>query len=751
MNYLTNLNPSQLQAVTHTDGAILIFAGAGSGKTRVLTYRVAHLIEQGIDPYHIIAITFTNKAAREMRERISDITPLGEQVWVSTFHAACTRILRRDYNNTFSIYDTTDSLRLIKDCIKFKNLDEAKYSPRYVAQIISAQKNELITPAQYEKYTAGDFRNGNIADVYTVYQKRLEESNALDFDDIIFKTVQLLSENEEIRLKYQNRFRYVLVDEYQDTNHAQYELVRLLSGYANNLCVVGDDDQSIYGWRGADIKNILQFAKDYPGARVIKLEQNYRSSQVILDAANAVVALNTERADKALWTKNERGEPLKLFTASNEREESAFVASMIESRVSAGARYSDFAVLYRTNAQSRSIEDQFVTASIPYRIFSGTRFYEHREIKDILSYLKAINNPADDIAYLRIINVPRRGIGAASIERVQAFATENALSFSQAIKRANEVPDLKAKAAAILKFSAYLQECADFAAENSVWELLVKILRDTDYIKTIADGTPEGEEREANIKELLVKAQAFESESDDTSLAKFLEDVALVAEIDNYNENANAVALMTLHGAKGLEFDTVFMVGMEEHIFPTSRSITSLSQGEMNEERRLCYVGITRAKKVLYVTHAASRRRFDQIAHNRISRFIDDIPPNCMVTVSLDGRERAAKPRTFSAVPDTTKSVPLAYAKLPKALPPALAALARPEGQAPKPPAPRPISAKATPPDFSVGDTVRQSRFGIGIVLAIDNAGADYEITVQFHTAGRKKLMASLAKLTREV
>jgi DNA helicase-2/ATP-dependent DNA helicase PcrA len=569
MNYLDKLNPVQRDAAMHMDGPLLIFAGAGSGKTRVLTYRVARLIEQGVDPYHIIAITFTNKAAKEMRERISDITPLGERVWVSTFHAACTRILRREidtigYDGGFSIYDTADTLRLLKECIKERNLSDSHYPPRYVAQIISAQKNELISPEKYERLVAGSFREGNVAEIYTLYQKRLRESNALDFDDIIFRTVELLTHNEDIRLKYENRFRYVLVDEYQDTNHAQYELVRLLSGYAQNLCVVGDDDQSIYGWRGADISNILRFEKDYPGAKVVKLEQNYRSSKIILDASNAVISQNEERADKLLWTENERGNPIRIYSARDERDEGYFVSQTIAKGVKNGARFGDFAVLYRTNAQSRAVEDQLVMSGIPYRIFSGVRFYEHMEIKDILAYLKAINNPADEIAHLRIINVPRRGIGMASLDKIKLFAQENGITFSQAISRANEVEGLGKKAAAVTQFAAYLDECAEFVAENSVVALMKKILKDTDYIASIKDGTPEGEEREANVNELLAKAVAFENESDDTSLAKFLEDVALVADIDNYSENADAAALMTLHSAKGLEFNTVFFFFFEE-------------------------------------------------------------------------------------------------------------------------------------------------------------------------------------------
>jgi len=721
MQYLDKLNPAQQKAASHTQGPLLIFAGAGSGKTRVLTYRVAHLIEQGIDPYHIIAITFTNKAAREMRERITNITPLGEQVWVSTFHAACTRVLRREiealgFDRGFSIYDTADSARLIKDCVKEKNLSDTHYPARYVQQVISAQKNELITPSEYERFTAGSFRESNIAEVYALYQERLKSSNALDFDDIIFKTVELLTHHEDIRQKYQNRFRYVLVDEYQDTNHAQYELVRLLSGYAQNLCVVGDDDQSIYGWRGADIKNILRFESDYPGTEVVKLEQNYRSSQVILDAANAVIAANQSRAAKLLWTENGRGQPIRVYTATDERDEGAFIARTIGEEVRQGARLNDFAILYRTNAQSRAVEDALVMSGTPYRIFSGTRFYEHMEVKDILAYLKAINNPADDMAFLRIINVPRRGIGAASIDKIQAYAFENGLTFYAALLRADDVPGLGKKAADVKKFANYMEECADYTAEHSVAQLMRKILDDTDYISTITDGTPEGEEREANIMELLAKARAFENESDDTSLAKFLEDVALVADIDNYQEDANAVALMTLHSAKGLEFNSVFLVGFEDRLFPTSRSIDSGKTEDMEEERRLCYVGFTRAKRILYVTHAITRRRWNEIERNQPSRFLSEVPKDCITPVNAYGQPREVK-RSVAHQGFTTNSF------APKQVP------ARP-------------TPKGAPPAYKVGDKINNTKYGMGEVLAIEPAGADYEITIQFPTAGRKKFMS---------
>jgi len=740
MSYLNELNPTQNEAVLHTEGPLLIFAGAGSGKTRVLTYRIAHLLQQGVDPYHIIAITFTNKAAREMRERVNNLTPLGEQVWVSTFHAACTRILRREsdtlgFSKGFTIYDTADTLRLIKECVKEKNLSDVYYPARYVAQVISAQKNELITPREYERQVAGAFRESNIAEIYELYQKRLTEMNAFDFDDIIFKTVELLRDNDDIRQKYQNRFRYVLVDEYQDTNHAQYKLVNLLAGYANNLCVVGDDDQSIYGWRGANVENILQFEKDYPGAKVVKLEENYRSTQTILDAANDVISNNDYRAQKQLWTQNSKGLPIHVYMASNERDEGAFVARTIKEEVAQrNANYNDFAILYRANAQSRGVEDALVTAGVPYRIFGGVRFYEHMEVKDILAYLKAINNPADDISHLRIINVPKRGIGAASIAKIQAYAQEKGITFASAITQAASVPGLGKKAEPVAAFSGLMLELSHFAENNSVAKLLQKILRDTKYLDSLADGTPEGEERVANIMELIATANAFSKESDDTSLGKFLEDVALVADIDNYHESANAVSLMTLHSAKGLEFNVVFIVGMEEYVFPGSRSIESGSPAEMEEERRLCYVGFTRARKILYLTHAFSRARYDTIARNAPSRFLGEIQMERLTPVNMYGKPkefRGSASRDF-VQKNSSPSFGKSFGK----------SIEKPV----RPPLPAPKSTL----NFIVGDKVRMAKYGVGEVLEIKPAGADYEVSINFEAVGRKKFMANLLKITKD-
>ncbi|MCL2286681.1 MAG: UvrD-helicase domain-containing protein [Firmicutes bacterium] len=738
MNYLSNLNPAQTEAVLHMDGPLLIFAGAGSGKTRVLTYRVVRLIEQGVDPYHIIAITFTNKAAKEMRERINALTPLGDQVWVSTFHAACTRILRREIQHLgfykgFSIYDSQDTQRLIKDCIKEKNLDKELYPAAYVANIISAQKNELIGPEEYERRVSGNYRESNIAELYAMYQKKLEAMNAMDFDDIIFKTVELLHDNEDIRRKYQNRFRYVMVDEYQDTNHAQYRLVNLLAGYAQNLCVVGDDDQSIYGWRGANIENILQFERDYPGATVIKLEENYRSTQTILDAANDVIVNNENRADKKLWTQNSKGQPIRVYEAENGRDEGAFVARVINAEVQAGnANYSDFAVLYRANYQSRSIEDALIKASIPYRIYGGIRFYERMEIKDILAYLKAINNPADDVAYLRIINVPKRGIGAVTIEKIQAYALTKQITFSEAVSRASEVPGLGRKAASVAEFGSFMQLLSQFAAEHPVAALVKKILHETKYMDSLADGTPEGEERAANVLELIATVSAFGRDSDDTSLGKFLEDVALVTDIDNYHESANAVSLMTFHSAKGLEFNVVFMVGMEEYVFPTTRSIEVDSPAQMEEERRLCYVGITRAKRLLYITYADLRMRYDDVIYNDPSRFLEEIQPDRLTPVNFMGKPKEFKASSATQQRGWVVTTPHKAAYKPKSP----AALPTP---------------KSAPPDFAVGDRVVTAsvKYGEGEVLEIRPAGADYEVTILFETAGRKKLMAGLSRITK--
>ena len=758
---MTNLNTAQREAVLHTEGPLLIFAGAGSGKTRVLTHRIAHLLENGINPRNILAITFTNKAAREMRERVEKITPLGKNVWVSTFHAACTRILRYEiealgFGTGFSIYDTADSERLLKDCISELNLSETHYSAKYVHGVISSQKNELISPEEYETYAAGNFRESNVADCYALYQKKLRAANALDFDDIIMKLVEIFKANEDILQKWQSRFHYVMVDEYQDTNRAQYVLVNLLAGHARNLCAVGDDDQSIYGWRGADIRNILDFTKDYPEAKTIKLEQNYRSTKTILEAANAVIVKNQSRAEKKLWTDNTAGEKIKVYNASDDRDEAAFAARIVGLSASGGAKYGDFAFLYRTNAQSRVLEEQLVYAGIPYRIFSGVKFYERMEIKDLLAYLKVINNPADDIAAMRVINVPRRGIGATSVSRIAAHALNTGTTFMAAVRDAKNIPQLGKKSAEVLKFGSMLDGFSEFAKENLVPDLMVKILMDTDFTKTFMDGTPEGEERVQNIKELIAKAQVFTEDSEDTSLAKFLEEVALVADIDAYEEEADAVSLMTLHSAKGLEFDTVFLAGFEEQIFPTSRSTESMNPEDMEEERRLCYVGFTRAKKQLYLLHSYVRRRFDKMVANPPSRFLAEVPDDLKVYVNMDGKPKQTR-QSSARQKNAARDVPSKAKNSTLPTSPSIAGKGQHEKQnteaaisqygsktAPERPAP-----KKGLPELKIGERVMQSKFGLGTVARIDPAGADYEITIDFDEKGRKKFMSSLAKFTK--
>jgi len=733
----SNLNPMQQEAVEHREGPLLIFAGAGSGKTRVLTHRIAHLIETGVDPYHILAITFTNKAAREMRERVAKLTPLGERCWVATFHSTCVRILRREidrlgYSTRFSIFDTTDAERLLKDAIRELNLDDKHYPVRYVSNVISAQKNELITPDAFAKKSAGDFMMSNIAEAYELYQRKLIANNALDFDDIIFRAVELFEQIPPVLNDYQNRFQYVMVDEYQDTNTAQYRLIALLAGARQNLCVVGDDDQSIYGWRGANIQNILNFERDFPTAKIIKLEQNYRSTQTILDAANSVVDNNYNRSAKALWTENGQGEKIKVYKAPSDGEEATFVAETVKEQISQGAKYSDFAVLYRNNAQSRAVEDRLVMAGVPYRLYGGVRFYERMEVKDVLAYLKAIDNPSDDIAWGRIINVPRRGIGDKTIQRLLVYGAEMGLSLSASIKDAAEISGLSKKTVASLTtFSETMEGFEAFAAANSVTQLLQKILDDTGYLLSLADGTPEAASRLENVQELSAKAFEFEaahpdSEPEERSLSAFLEDVALVADIDNYEAGADTVSLLTLHSAKGLEFPRVFMVGFEEGLFPSYRSVTSGKLDDLEEERRLCYVGITRAEQILYISYALRRIQYGREVHSTASRFMKEIPREFYEHVSMPGRLRP-----------TIDKGPIS---------PRLKAVEKrinPYRQ--EIPAPKDKTIA-----FAVGDRVRQMKYGSGVVKAITPAGADYEVTVDFDRAGEKKIMANLSRLMPE-
>ncbi|MCL2603042.1 MAG: UvrD-helicase domain-containing protein [Defluviitaleaceae bacterium] len=758
-DYISQLNPRQREAVLYGDGPLLIFAGAGSGKTRVLTYRVARLIQEGVDPYHIIAITFTNKAAREMRERISAITPFGDQVWVSTFHSACTRILRRDitalgYKSGFSIYDAQDSERLLKLCIREENLDDKNYPPAGIANTISAQKNRLIGPEEFESAAGSDFRLGNIANIYTRYRQKLKDNNALDFDDIIMLTVKLFTENEDIRNRYQQRFRYVLVDEYQDTNHAQYMLVSLLAGHFKNLCVVGDDDQSIYGWRGADIENILRFTADYPNAKTITLDQNYRSTQTILDAANLVISGNQHRAPKSLWTDNDQGVPIRVYYARDERDEGLFVTQAIKYACDRGAKYNDFAVLYRGNAQSRAVEEQLILAGIPYRLFGGVRFYERMEVKDILAYLKAIDNPADDLACRRIINVPRRGIGDTTITRIANFAAERGISFTAAL--AEDIPGITKKTREKLaEFSVFLSDWTKLAETAPPFDLLRQILADTQYLESLNDGTPEAQTRIDNVQELLTKAKEFETQAQDTSLTNFLNEVGLVADIDNYQEGAQAVSLMTLHSAKGLEFNRVFIVGMEEYTFPSARSVLSETPKEIEEERRLCYVGFTRARQRLYLSHATMRMRNGQRMLCAPSRFLKEVPTEYMEPVNAHGRPKSvvrsrARDNVPSSVIKKARTGPAPFLRdMHTPIMPAYKAKPTPLiGKSILEPTSVATSVADDCP-FAIGDMVRDPRFGRGVVIAISANGADHELTIDFPNIGRKKRLAKLFKIMK--
>ena len=630
------LNNMQQKAVLQIDGPVLVLAGAGSGKTGALTVRIAHMIEQGICPWNIFAITFTNKAAKEMRERVN--TLVGEDakdVWVSTFHSTCVRILRSeihhlDFNRHFSIYDSDDQDKLLKDCFKKLNFDlsDKMYSIKFAKVMISKQKEELISWEEYAKNVdKNNLKEVKTAKVYQIYQSMLKENNALDFDDLIYKTVLLFQQHPEVLEKYQNRFRYIMVDEYQDTNTAQYMFVKLLAEKYQNICVVGDDDQSIYGWRGANIRNILEFERDFKDTKIIKLEQNYRSTKTILESANAVIHNNITRRSKTLWTENEKGNKICLYKAENEYDESRFISEKIENLKKQGKSYNEIAVLYRNNSQSRTIEDQLIKKSIPYRLFGGLRFYERKEIKDVICYLKVLSNPADTVAISRIINVPKRGIGDTSIEKINTFVIENNMTFYEALAHLEEMPELKTRAKRFQEFYELIEKLREDAQMLSVVDLIDSILKRSGYLQSLQEeATDDAFDRIENINELISKAAEYEKQNPDGGLSGFLEDIALVADIDNYNEDDGNVALMTLHTAKGLEFNYVFMIGMEERIFPSYNSVMYGGAKEIEEERRLCYVGITRAKQELFLSYTKTRMQHGMTQRNTPSRFLNELP-----------------------------------------------------------------------------------------------------------------------------
>ena len=748
MSIYDTLNEPQREAVYYTEGPLLILAGAGSGKTRVLTHRIAYLIEEkGVNPWNILAITFTNKAAGEMRERVDRLVGFGsESIWVSTFHSMCVRILRRHisllgYDTNFTIYDADDQKTLMKDVCKLLQIDTKIYKERALLAAVSHAKNELVTPEEFRLNAGGDFSQRKIAEVYEEYEKQLKANNALDFDDLLIKTVQLFQTQADVLEYYQERFRYIMVDEYQDTNTVQFELVRLLASKYRNLCVVGDDDQSIYKFRGANIKNILNFEQYFEDAKVIKLEQNYRSTSNILNAANAVIRNNAGRKDKTLWTDNGEGEKIQFRQFDSAYDEAEYIVDDIRKRVREQEySYHDNVILYRTNAQSRLFEEKFVTANIPYKIVGGINFYARREIKDLLAYLKTVDNGKDDLAVRRIVNVPKRGIGLTSINRVQDYAATYNIGFYDALRAVDLIPNIGRGASKLESFVALIEHFKTDAEDMSISDLLKEIIEETGYIESLqAEDMVEAETRIENIDELLSKVAAYEEDCEDrnepASLSGFLEEVALVADIDSLDEDTDYVVLMTLHSAKGLEFPNVYLAGMEDGLFPSYMTITSDDPEEVEEERRLCYVGITRAEKELTLTCARRRMIRGETQYNKMSRFLKEIPMELLSTGAVFTKEKEEPEVKVSAYMQAKQAF--------KAKPFGGSA---PYSQAPARSFGKP-SGKGL--DYGTGDRVRHIKFGEGTVTAIVEGGRDYEVTVAFDTAGTKKMFAAFAKLVK--
>ena len=731
---LKKMNPRQLEAVLHTEGPLLILAGAGSGKTTVLINRIAYIIDQSLaKPWQILAITFTNKAAGELKERLTAMLgDTGGDVWAATFHSTCARILRRDgdrigYSSHFTVYDTDDSKRLVKDCQKALNIDDKMISHKSILSEISHAKDSMLYPADYQAAAGSDFRLAKIGAVYELYQKRLREADAMDFDDLLGNTVELFRQCPDVLEYYQNRFRYIMVDEYQDTNQVQYEFVRLLAEKSKNLCVVGDDDQSIYKFRGATIENIMSFEKSYPNAKVIRLEQNYRSTKNILNAANAVISNNEERKGKTLWTENPEGDKIQIHTSSNEQDEAGFVATTILEQIAKGRKYSDFAVLYRMNSQSNILEKVFVKSGIPYRIIGGHRFYERREIRDMIAYLSVINNPSDEIRLRRIVNQPKRSIGDKTIATASEIAGALGESLLEVLGRADEFDSLRRASVKLKAFYDMMQELIDANDDESVslHELYELILEKTGYIEALRGEKEEAETRIENINELASNLLKFQEENgEEATLSAFLEEVSLMTDIDNYDETADTVVMMTMHSAKGLEFPVVFLPGFEEGIFPGLQAI--YDPNEIQEERRLCYVAITRAKESLYLLNADSRMLFGSTSRNRPSRFSLEIP------LDLINKTREQDWRK----PDLGTKMPVAETELRRKS----ATAAMHFGQ-------------VTPPArsgnvFKTGDMVQHKTFGKGLVISATPMGNDVLLEIAFEQ-GTKKLMANFARLAK--
>ena len=767
MSIYDKLNEPQREAVYHTDGPLLILAGAGSGKTRVLTHRIAYLIgERGVDAWNILAITFTNKAAEEMRQRVDNLVGFGaKSVWVSTFHSACVRILRRfidrlGYENHFTIYDTDDQKTLIKEVCRKVDVDTKVFKERSLLSAISSAKNEMILPDEFELNAGGDFAKMKIAKVYREYEAQMRANNALDFDDLLVKTVQLLQTQPDVLESYQEKFHYIMVDEYQDTNTVQFQLVSLLAGKYKNLCVVGDDDQSIYKFRGANIRNILDFEHEFPDAKVIKLEQNYRSTGNILNAANSVIANNRGRKEKSLWTENGEGELIRLRQFDTAFDEADFIGEDIKSAVRQGGSYNDSAVLYRTNAQSRLLEEKFIAMNIPYKIVGGVNFYARREIKDLLAYLKTIDNGRDDVAVRRIINVPKRGIGLTTINRIQESATERGIGFYEALLAPELIAGVGRSATKLDSFAALIEYFKTLAEEMNITDLLQEVIEKTGYIESLEnEDKEEAKTRKENIDELISKAATYEESCQDkdekATLSGFLEEVALVADIDSLDEDQEYVVLMTLHSAKGLEFPRVYLAGMEDGLFPGYMSINAGDREELEEERRLCYVGITRAEQELTLTSARRRMVHGETQYNPMSRFVKEIPRELLDTGNkkfTQETEMPAQQNTYARAREAFRAQAFAGA---------LGGMTPAKNQG----AGKPLTGSQAlaslqkgsqlaaggngPLGYEVGDRVRHVKFGEGTVTDIKEGGRDHEVTIEFDSVGTRKMFAKFAKLVK--
>lgn len=751
---LDSLNPQQRLAAETLEGPVLILAGAGSGKTRALTYRIANLIDHGVQPWHILAITFTNKAAKEMRERVSALVgESGEEVWVSTFHSMCARILRRDieklgYTRSFTIYDDDDQTSVIKEILKKLNIDDKLLPVREIKTRISGAKDKLLSPDEWFAQSEKDFRAQLFHDVYSAYEQKLRTSNALDFDDLLVRTLELFADHPPVLDSYRQRFRYVHVDEYQDTNFAQYSLVKLLTSESRNLCVVGDDDQSIYGWRGADVHNILDFEKDFPDATVIKLEQNYRSTANILDAANQVIAHNVGRMEKVLWTESEAGEPIKLFNAGDEREEAAWICDRIQQmHLKKQAENGDIAILYRSNSQSRVLEEMLVRAGIPYRIYGGLRFYDRKEVKDIVAYLRCIVNPSDDVSLRRIINNPKRSIGDSTVAELVRHAAEKEMPLYSALA---DIPDtLSARPKkCVSDFGDLMNELVLTLEDMGVSEFVNYVVERTglkaQYEK---DQSEEGQNRVENINEFLGAVTEYEQAADNPSLSDYLENVALISDLDNATGESKAVTLMTIHSAKGLEFPVVFLTGMEEGIFPNGRCMGD--DEKLEEERRLCYVAITRAQKRLHISYAAQRMLYNQVNYNAPSRFIGEIPKRLLDDQLISTRERSFPGAMASYQHPTPKRTPR-YQATAAGIGQGSSALGIPGVQKGfTPSAARSLPLASVGNLFKKGDRVMHRKFGEGNVVAIQGSGADARITISFVAYGIKEFALSIAPIVK--